>query len=467
MTRLASRRHAALFLTAAVLITLAACGGQYPNSTFHDHSDINIDITALWDRLMLLATIVFVFVEGLLIFTIFKFRAKPGAPLPKPVHGSHTLEMIWTAIPVLILIPIAVPTVKTIFKTQAPAPANALKVEVYGHQWWWEFRYPEYNVVTANELYLPAGRTVSFTLRTQDVLHSFWISALSGKRDLISNHTNYLWFTPDSAQRDAWNGVCVEYCGASHANMRFKAFTVTPDEFQSWAAHQAGNAVFAAPAPAAPGAQANAQNVAQTRAGVPLQQPAGATVNPNQNLGTGGTKGPGETGRGPRVPSAGPPGAGVPNATQQPVTQVAQAGFTAFPRDSVPAYAVPHTPIPDGLTFDESLQGDATRGMQLLSTGQGGCLACHTIKGNPVMIGQVGPNLTHVGSRTTIAAGLYPNDTKHLALWIKNARVMKPGVLMPTLGLNQYDPILKAPMRTGGLSDQQIADIVAYLQALK
>ena len=82
------------------------------------------------------------------------------------------------------------------------------------------------------------------------------------------------------------------------------------------------------------------------------------------------------------------------------------------------------------------------------------------------MVGQVGPNLTHVGSRTSIAGGLFPNDARHLALWIKNAREMKPGILMPTLGQGQYDPILKARM-TAGLSDQQIADVVAYLQALK
>jgi cytochrome c oxidase subunit 2 len=82
------------------------------------------------------------------------------------------------------------------------------------------------------------------------------------------------------------------------------------------------------------------------------------------------------------------------------------------------------------------------------------------------MIGQIGPNLTHIGSRTTIAAGLYPNDARHLALWIKNARKMKPGVLMPTIGQGEYDPQLGTTMKSG-LTDQQIADIVAYLQALK
>jgi cytochrome c oxidase subunit 2 len=110
--------------------------------------------------------------------------------------------------------------------------------------------------------------------------------------------------------------------------------------------------------------------------------------------------------------------------------------------------------------------GDASRGARLLMQGQGACLGCHTIRGNPAMIGQIGPNLTHIGSRTTIAAGLYPNDARHLALWIKNARKMKPGVLMPTIGQGEYDPQLGTTMKSG-LTDQQIADIVAYLQALK
>jgi cytochrome c oxidase subunit 2 len=82
------------------------------------------------------------------------------------------------------------------------------------------------------------------------------------------------------------------------------------------------------------------------------------------------------------------------------------------------------------------------------------------------MIGTIGPNLTHIATRTTIGAGLYPNDAQHLARWIKNARMMKPDIVMPTLGKNQFDPMLKATM-TAGLTDQQVADIVAYLQTLK
>ena len=101
----------------------------------------------------------------------------------------------------MILALIAVPTVQVIWKTQGPAPAGALEVEVIGHQWWWEFRDPQYGVVTANELDLPAGRSANFKLMTRDVLHSFWTPQLGGKRDLITNHTNLLWYTPKADRK--------------------------------------------------------------------------------------------------------------------------------------------------------------------------------------------------------------------------------------------------------------------------
>ena len=199
--------------------------------------------------------------------------------------------------------------------------------------------------------------------------------------------------------------------------MRFRAFVVTPDEFQSWIAHQQTPAAFTLPAPG----QAAANTAAVIAQNPQLAQPT--------------------------LPS------------------VAQATFIAFPRERMPDYTVPHTPVPD-ISFNEQLQGDAGRGAELLTRGQGACLGCHTIRGNPSMIGQIGPNLTHIATRTTIAGGTYPNDRRHLALWIKNARKMKPGVLMPTIGVNEYDPVLGTTLKAG-LTDQQIADIVAYLQALK
>jgi cytochrome c oxidase subunit 2 len=434
LRRPGTRKAGAAALTVGLALLLAACGQNHPDSIFHQRTDFNRDVDFLFKILIYAGTAVFIFVEAILVWTLVKYRHRPGRPDPEHVHGNTTLEITWTVIPLLILILIGIPTVKTIFKTQAKARADALQVEVIGHQWWWEFRYPQYNVTTANELYLPIGRTVNFTLRTNDVIHSFWVPALAGKRDLVSNHTNYLWYTPDSTTADAWNGACVEYCGTSHGNMRFKTFTVAPADFESWAAHQGEAAIGTSPTAPAPGATAAAPAT-----------PAPATG----------------------APAAAAPTTTVAQQPAAPTTPVVQAGFIAFPREKMPPHTIPQTPIPDGLTFDNSLldKGDAANGAKLV-VGAGACLGCHTIKGNPMMIGVIGPNLTHIATRTTIAAGLFPNDPQHLARWIKNAREMKPGVTMPTLGVGQYDPVLKAktPMT---LTDQQIADIVAYLQTLK
>lgn len=403
------RRLAPYYLAAALAITAVACSGPHPNTTFSPHSDLGRDIDALWNRLLLLGTIVFVLVEAALIFVIIRYRHRDSAEKPPQTHGSTKLEILWTLIPAVILVFIAIPTVRTIFKTQAKAPAGSLEVEVIGHQWWWEFKYPEYGVTTANEVYVPVGRTVNFTLHSADVIHSFWAPQLGGKRDVVTNHTNFLWYTPDSSmETSVWNGFCAEYCGTSHANMKFRVFTVKPDEFAKWVAWQKSSAAFGAKAPAV-----------------------------------------------------------AANASSTAATMTAAATPFIFPKEKIPAYTVPATPPPAGLSFTAGLTGNAARGQQIFSTGA--CIGCHTVAGNPSAMGVMGPNLTHIGSRTTIAAGRYPNAAAYLALWIKNARVMKPGVLMPTLGLDQMDPILKSKVTTasGGLTDQQIADVVAYLTALK
>jgi cytochrome c oxidase subunit 2 len=402
------RRLASYAFFAALAIAAVSCNEAHPNTTLVPHSDFGREIDFLWDRLLLLGTIVFVLVEAALIFIVIKYRRRENQPTPPQTHGSTKLEITWTLIPAVILVFIAVPTVRTIFITQAQAAPGSLNIEVTGHQWWWEFKYPEYGVTTANEIYLPVGRTVNFRLRSADVIHSFWTPQLGGKRDVVTNRTNYLWYTPDSSTASSvWNGFCVEYCGASHANMRFRVFTVTPEQFASWVAGQKMPAQFGAVATATP------------------------TSGPN-----------------PPPPQGSAPG-------------------YIFPREKIPDYAVPQSPIPSGLKFTPGLTGNAARGKQVFSGAA--CIGCHSIAGNPVAMGVTGPNLTHVGSRSTIAAGRFPMAAAYLALWIKNARKMKPEVLMPTLGLDEYDPVLKAKVTaaTGGLTDQQIADIVAYLTALK
>ncbi len=420
-----ARRVVPLALTAVAVAALTGCAGDasYPNTTFNHTTDFNEATDKLWDSLLFWATVVFVIVQVGLLYIVFRFKAKPNQPSPSHVHGNTALEIAWTAIPAVILAFIAVPTVRTIFQTQAKAPANALQVEVIGHQWWWEFHYPELGIRTANELYLPTGRPVNFALKTADVLHSFWIPRLGGKRDLISNKTNYLWFTPrDSMRLKALNGSCNEYCGDSHANMKFRVFTVSPEQFASWAAHQKAPAVFGAvPAPGA--------------------TPAAAAT-PAESTTKGGQVGPAL-------------------ATAAPAAPV---GFL-FPKDSIGAHTLPTAKPPAGLTIAAGLTGDPERGRQVYS--RSSCIGCHAIKGNPSSAGVIGPNLTHVGSRWTIAAGMYANTPELLALWIKNAPAMKPGSIMPAIGTGEWNPATKSKVTLGGLSDQEIVDIAAYLSALK
>lgn len=415
----------------ALALTLAACTGettQYPNSTFEPKTELGRAIDDLWDILLLLGTIVFILTELALIAVVWKYRNNKEA---KHTHGNTKLEILWTLIPAFILVFIAVPTVRTIFETQAPAPADALKIDVVGHQWWWEFRYPEYGVVTANELYIPVGRTVIFALTTKDVIHSFWIPQMGAKRDLISNRTNYVWFTPDSAiAPSVWNGFCTEYCGTSHSFMRFRVFTVTQEQFDSWIAGQKATAAFNAGPAVSPAASAAPAPLAPT----PLDtNPPGRPIGP-------------------------PTGTG----------EVQLAGGIApgyfFPHEDMPAYAVPQRAYPASIAFTTGLTGDPARGQTAFM--MGGCIGCHVVRGNPMAAGTIGPDLTHIATRHTLAGGIYPNTTDYLARWIKNSRVMKPGSLMPTLGKGEYDPILKrtAPV---SLDDQQIADIVAYLQQLR
>ncbi|MDQ2767042.1 MAG: cytochrome c oxidase subunit II [Gemmatimonadota bacterium] len=426
MTRDLRMRRLTPALALLLLVGLSACNSFTPNTIFGAHSEFGHSVDILTRRLLYLGILVFILVEALLVFILVKFRDKDGNREAKQIHGNTTLEIGWTLVPAIILAFIAVPTIKTIFKTQAKAIPNALQVEVIGHQWWWEFRYPQYGVITANELYLPVGRTANFALTTKDVLHSFWIPQLNGKRDLISNHTNYIWFTPDSSF--AWNGFCAEYCGTSHANMRFKVFTVTPAEFDAWAAHQKTNAFGSAPAPA-PGDTTKA-----------AAAPSVLTVATS----TGTTTPAGQIAK-------------APVAT--PVMNVSDTASATYPRAKLPAWVIPKTPTPVALTFDASAEGDAARGAVLFKTAP--CIACHAIRGVPTAAGIVGPNLTHVGSRTTIAGGLYPNDLKHIQLWIKNAPAMKPGSLMPLFGKAEKGDT------PGVYTDQQIADLAAYLSSLK
>ncbi|MEE9208146.1 MAG: cytochrome c oxidase subunit II [Gemmatimonadota bacterium] len=340
----ADRYAKTLLGVAAAGFLLSACGGEYTQSAMVPRSDFARNVDELFRGIFWWAVAVFVLVEGALLVAVLRFREKPGADEPKPVHGNTVLEITWTLAPAIVLILIAIPTIRSIWLVDRPPTTEAMVVEVIGHQWWWEFRYPELGVVTANEMHLPVGRTVDVRLRSADVIHSFWFPQMGGKRDVIPGHETFVWFTPDSTGR--YTGQCAEFCGIAHALMKMELVVEEPDAFESWAESMGAEVVL---------------------------------------------------------------------------------------------------PAADDTTESGALLAAGSRAFM-----SGGCIACHTIAGT-LARGVLGPDLTHIGGRRTIASGILENTPEEMARWIRDPQAVKPGVLMPTMGL----------------SVEQIQTITTYLQGLK
>lgn len=235
----AARRFAgalpSLGVLAVLALALAGCSPErYPQTALLPLSDFARigddvqDVTFYW------ALGVFILVEGALVYSIFRFRGRPEDPEPSQIHGNTTIEIIWTLIPALILAAIAVPTVKGIFETNQ-TPPNAMKIEVIGHQWWWEFRYPDAGITTANEMFIPQGKTVEVIINSADVVHSFWPPRFAGKRDVFPGRETRLWWKADST--GLFPGQCAEYCGIQHARMAFHVRSVSTADFDAWIGH--------------------------------------------------------------------------------------------------------------------------------------------------------------------------------------------------------------------------------------
>ncbi len=223
-------------LTLAALLLAACAPDQFPQTTLLPRADYAREADDIFRTTLLWATVVFVLVEGALLLAIFKFRNRPGAAEPVQTHGNTILEIVWTIIPAFILAMIAVPTVHTIFKTATrPTGDDVVQVEVIGHQWWWEFRYPKLGITTAGELKVPMGRTVSLEMTTKDVIHSFWLPAFAGKRDVFPNRYNNLWFKAEVTGN--FPAQCVEFCGIQHGRMAYRIVSLPAAEFDAWAAN--------------------------------------------------------------------------------------------------------------------------------------------------------------------------------------------------------------------------------------
>lgn len=342
-------------------LLLAACsaavGLDGPATTIEPSGDqaqriLNLMIPIFW-----MALAVFVIVEGILLYTVLRFRSKPNAAMPSQIHGNTRIEIAWTIAPALIAVVIAVLT----FRTQADnavLPANSIHITAVGHQWWFEFQYPDGGpegapLLTASDMYIPVGQPVLITLKGSDVIHNFWVPRLAGKTYMIPGKINYLSFTATTP--GIYHAVCSEFCGEAHALMRFRVIALPADQYQRWLTQ----AQVAPPAP--------------------------------------------------------PTGVG-------------------------------------------DLNGDPTRGQAIFLDAKRQCISCHAIDGTTAQ-GIIGPNLTYYGSRTTIAAGLLDNTPENLAKWLHNPSGLKPGNLMGRVITPQWVQ--------QNLSEQDIADLVAYLRSMK
>jgi cytochrome c oxidase subunit 2 len=355
-------------LSLLVLLSLAACAGpEARQTTVITEGDHAARIYELLVPIFWMAIGVFVVVEGLLVYTVWRFRRRSNA-LPAQIHGNTQIEILWTIAPALIVLVIAVLT----FRTQAAtaqltlSPSSPpLEITAVGRQWWFEFQYPGLGaegrpIVTASDMYIPVGQPIRITLEARDVMHNFWVPRLAGKTYMIPGKQNLIAFTAE--EPGIYRAVCAEFCGEAHALMRFRVIAVPPEEFARWTAQKA----------------------------TPPPQPA--------------------------------------------------AGATA------------------GALTVRGLAGDPTRGQAIFLEPRKQCISCHAVEGTSAQ-GVLGPNLSYYGSRLTIGAGILPYSPENLDLWLHEAYRLKPGNLMSRVITQRWIQ--------DNLSDQEIADLVAYLDGMK
>lgn len=412
------RRGLAAFLV-AVLPLLLGGWTRGPQSTFDAkgpvaESQLDLFYVTLW-----VTGIIFVLVAAVLTYATLKFRARNAADEhaepPPQGHGNPLVELGLIGVSVLALVFIAVPTLKAIWYTyDIPEEdrANAYEVNATGYQWWFKFDYPSEpiegvgNLVTANELVIPAGRAVRVNLRTVDVIHSFWVPKLAGKVDMMPNRGNHLWMKAD--EPGYFWGQCAEFCGESHAVMRFRVVALGEQEFAEWLSKQkqAARAV-------------DASTVAAGEA-------------PTQFV------------------SYEPMGRNAPGWSEE---------FDADPMGRWIQHQSPN---------DNESPALIARGRQLFQEKQ--CMTCHTVRGHEG-VGIVGPDLTHIGSRTTVAAGLLENNSRNLHRWITQPNEVKPGNQM---WFGRAMPgYMRRNSETGEweqnftVNDEEGHALVAYLESLK
>ena len=225
-----------LVLLGTLVALLVGCTPSHPQSTFDTSGPIARSQATLFYLIFWAGLFVFIAVAGALLYIAIRYRRKPGDEGdPEQIHGHSRLEIAWSIAPAIVLAIVAVPSLLTIFDN-ANSPETpeegGLVVDVIAHQWWFEFRYPDHAVVTANELHIPVGEVVNVNLDSVDVIHSFWIPKLAGKVDMVPNNLNTMWIMAD--EPGDYLGQCAEFCGISHANMRFRVIAEPKAEFDAW-----------------------------------------------------------------------------------------------------------------------------------------------------------------------------------------------------------------------------------------
>jgi cytochrome c oxidase subunit II len=241
------------FVFAAAFILSSQAFAQGPQSTpsiFAPASTPASNIYHLSFFVLEITGAIFVVVGGLLTYVILRFRARGDDDDREPaqIYGSNQVELAWTVIPVLIVVVIFLTTARVIFAIQdAPKPQTALEVTVVGHQFWWEYRYPQQGLVkqsfvAANEMHVPVSDAqhpspTFIKLLSADVDHSFWVPQLAGKTDLIPNHPNDIWIEP--LHTGLYVGQCAQFCGVQHAYMLLRVYADSPEQFAAWVANQA------------------------------------------------------------------------------------------------------------------------------------------------------------------------------------------------------------------------------------
>jgi len=371
------------------VVLLGACAGEYPQSSIAPTSDFAHTIQDLYFQIFVWTMGILAVVWIVLAYILVRFRERPDGPEPQQIHGHLGLEIAWTIVPALIVVAIAVPTIQATFSTQTPDP-DAMVVDVIGHQYWWEFRYPQLGgEVTANELRLPVDRPIALRIWSDDVLHSFWVPQLGGKRDAYplravpegeDQKYNWIYLTPQ--ETGTFMGQCAEFCGEAHAIMGMRVVVETQEEFDAW--------------------------IADWNAG------HGETVETVQA----------------QLDVAAP---------QDPATETVPVQEPADPQQAL---------------IDEGRTAFAV----------GACVACHTINGNPQAAGVLGPNLTLLARRSSIAGGWLENTPENLERWITDPRSVKPGVLMPGVDYASDPPSF---WPATGLSPEQVRAVAAYLSSLR